>query len=94
MERQQAYLTAASKQLISTLTENTQGSWDKLEEMNQFIQTDITRNQYIDLINDLDKVDNIEYIMPEGEYKADYKYSEFYPDQEKLLDLVVRTFFI
>ena len=96
MERQRAYLTAAANQLLKTLTENPQESWEKIDSMNSYIQTDITKSQYLDIINDLEKVDveEVEYIIPEGRLSAENKYDEFYPDEEKLLDLVVNTFYL
>jgi anionic cell wall polymer biosynthesis LytR-Cps2A-Psr (LCP) family protein len=94
MERQKAYLTAAADQLIKELSENTQESWDKLDSMTEYIQTDIKKSQYLDLVNDLEKIDNVEYIIPEGISSAENTYDEFYPDQEELLDLVVDTFYI
>ena len=96
MERQKAYLKAAADQLLDALTEDPQESWKKIRKMEDFIQTDITRNQYLDLVSDLKNVDreNIEFITPEGSVSAAHRYNEFYPDQEKLLDTVVDTFYI
>jgi hypothetical protein len=47
----------------------------------------------LDLVNDLKGIKEIEYITPEGTLSVGRKYNEFYPDQEKLLDLVVNTFY-
>jgi anionic cell wall polymer biosynthesis LytR-Cps2A-Psr (LCP) family protein len=95
MERQKAYLTAAADQILETLTTDPQESWKKIQQMEECIQTDITRSQYLDLVNDLEEIDrdSIEYIIPEGTLSAENRYDEFYPDQEKLLDLVVKTFY-
>jgi anionic cell wall polymer biosynthesis LytR-Cps2A-Psr (LCP) family protein len=95
MERQKAYLTAAADQILETLTAEPQESWKKIQQMEEFIQTDITRNQYLDLVNDLKEVDrdSIEYIIPEGTLSAENYYDEFYLDQEKLLDEVVNIFY-
>ena len=96
MERQKAYLTAAANQLMKTLTENPQESWEKIGSMNSYIQTDITKSQYLDIINDLEKVDfgEVEYIIPEGRLSSENTFDEFYPDEEKMLDLVVDTFYL
>jgi hypothetical protein len=50
----------------------------------------------MEIENDLKNVDreNIEFITPEGTVSAAHRYNEFYPDQEKLLDTVVDTFYI
>ena len=93
MERQKAYIMAAADQILENLTSDPQGSWSKIQQMEEFIQTDITRSQYLDLVNDLKGIEKIEYITPEGTLSVGRKYNEFYPDQEKLLDLVVNTFY-
>ena len=93
MERQKAYIMAAVDQVLEMITSDPQGSWKKIQQMEEFIQTDITRNQYLDLVNDLKGIEEIEYITPEGTHSHEKKYTEFYPDQEKLLDIVVNTFY-
>jgi anionic cell wall polymer biosynthesis LytR-Cps2A-Psr (LCP) family protein len=96
MERQKAYLTAAANQLVKTLKDNPQECWKKLDSMNSYIQTDISKSQYLDIINDLGEVDleEVDYIIPEGRLSAEGSFDEFYPDEEKLLDLVVNTFYM
>ena len=86
MERQKAYIMAAADQILENLTSDPQGSWSKIQQMEEFIQTDITRSQYLDLVNDLKGIKEIEYITPEGTLSVGRKYNEFYPDQESVVN--------
>ena len=57
MERQKAYVTAYINKLKSMSTKELEKTWDSLDEMNDYLQTSITKNQYLELIKTMRKMD-------------------------------------
>lgn len=95
IERQQVYVTAYVDLIKQQLREELNGTWRKLEDMNAYLQTSITKNKYIDLANLLDSVeftpDN--YYRPEGQNVVGEEHDEFYVDEEALREKVIELFY-
>lgn len=96
MERQQAYINAAMARLESMVEEDTLNTWDSIKRLEGVMQTNITRNKYLDLANALKRTDYDarNYYIPEGDNIVGAVYEEFYPDEEALLSRIVELFYI
>ena len=95
MLRQKAYITGAMARMKNLLNDKPEEFWRILQETGDYVQTNITRNRYLDLIKLLHNIDiaNPDYIIPEGEQVAGKYHDEFHPDEAKLLDIVVELFY-
>ena len=95
MERQKAYVTAYINKLKSMSTKELEKTWDSLDEMNDYLQTSITKNQYLELIKTMRKMDFTEdnFVILQGTDQEGELHDEFYADQEALLDLIVDLFY-
>jgi LCP family protein required for cell wall assembly len=95
MERQKTYVNAFINTVKSSVKDNAEDTWEKINDsgINDYMMTDIKRNQYINLINSLNNVDldNTEYYMPDGTNDNSKELEEFYVDEtalyEKILDI-------
>ena len=96
MERQRAYIEAAIGKLTEYITAKPSNAWDTMLRAEGCVQTNITRNHYLDLTKTLKNTVFGEdaYYMPTGENVAGTDHDEFYPDKEKLRALVVDLFYI
>lgn len=95
MERQKAYATAYIEKVRQMDSTDMEDAWGDLENMEDYLQTSITRNQYLDLA---DLVKNTEFseesfITIEGEDQMGELHDEFYPDREALEKLILETFY-
>ncbi|MFQ9393318.1 MAG: hypothetical protein ACLR2E_02760 [Lachnospiraceae bacterium] len=50
-------MTAYINKLKSMSTKELEETWDSLDEMNDYLQTSITKNQYLELIKTMRKMD-------------------------------------
>lgn len=93
--RQQVYVTAYVDTLKEKLKQDDQEILFQLEEIEPYIQTNITANHYLDFANILKSVsfsaDNFYQI--EGENKEGETHDEFYVDEEALEKLVIDIFY-
>ena len=96
MERQRAYINAATGKLMDLFKNKTSEMWRLLESLEYCVQTNITRSQYIDLTNALAKTayNEQDYYSPEGKMVIGSKYEEFYTDEEKLLEKIIDIFYV
>ena len=96
MERQQAYISAASAQILTAVRTTPDDVWQRVLQAEDSIQMSVTRNRYLDLTNALKKVtyDAQNYYTLEGEQVAGVDHDEFIPDEDALLDLIVDLFYI
>ena len=96
MERQRAYIEAAIGKLTDYFTTKSSSAWDTMLKAEGCVQTNITRNHYLDLTKTLRNTafDEDAYYMPLGQNVAGADYDEFYPDRERLRELVVDLFYI
>lgn len=95
IERQEAYITAYVDQLRQQLEKDLDGTWNRVTEMQDYLQTSITRNKYIQLVNLLNAVtftgDN--YYHLEGEDRKGDLHDEFYYDEDALHEKVIELFY-
>jgi LCP family protein required for cell wall assembly len=95
MERQKAYVTAYIEKIqqmgVSEITE----SWDAIEDMEDYLQTSITKNQYLDLMDKIQSVDfdTADYLSIQGENVQGELYNEFYPDEDALMETILTLFY-
>ncbi|MCC8100829.1 MAG: LCP family protein [Clostridiales bacterium] len=96
MERQQAYITAYIETVRQMSTSEIESAWDYLTEMEDYLQTSITRSQYLDLAELVQSLDFSEanYIQLEGEDEAGEYHDEFYVDEDALQELILDLFYI
>ena len=96
MQRQQAYVNGAAAQVRDLLDRQASSVWNKLDSMENLIQTNITRSRYLTLIKALRKTvyNDQDYYVPEGEQVVGEYHDEFYPDQDEVLKKVIETFYI
>ena len=95
IERQQSYVTAYVGQLKQILQEDLNGTWDKLEEMDAYLQTSVTKNKYIGLARLLESVEftSDDYYRPVGKNVVGEEHDEFYVDEEALREKVIELFY-
>ncbi|MDD3795651.1 MAG: LCP family protein [Lachnospiraceae bacterium] len=93
--RQQSYITSYIGQFQTLVQEDLSGTWDRMQEMDEFVQTSITKNKYLNLVNLLNAVDFTagDYYIPAGEDKAGELHDEFYVDAAALQDKVIDLFY-
>ena len=96
MQRQQAYISAAVKQVRGKLDKDPSSMWNAMTKAESSVETNITRSRYLDLIGILQNTDyaDADYYIPEGTQVAAADHDEFYVDEEKLLDKIVEIFYI
>ena len=96
MERQQAYINAAMEKVLALLKDDPSEAWSMLEELEKCVMTDINRSQYLDLVNDINKVTYSEgnYYTPVGTQSSENTHDEFYVDETDLLEKVVDLFYL
>lgn len=95
IQRQEAYVTAYVDQFRQQLETDPEDTWDRIEEMENYLQTSITRNKYIQLANLLDAVTftGDDYYRLEGEDRKGDLHDEFYYDEEALHEKVIELFY-
>ena len=95
MERQKAYVTAYVNKLKSMDEKELENAWDSLDDMKDYIQTSITRNQYLELIKTLRKAEFTQdsFITLQGTDQEGELHDEFYVDEEALMETVIGLFY-
>ena len=91
MQRQKAYLTAYVEKMQSMDENDLEKAWDSLDVMDDYIQTSVTRNQYLGLVKTLKKAefteDSIEQ-LPGTDQEGDL-HDEFHVDEDALRELII-----
>lgn len=95
IERQQAYVTAYVDQLKKRLASEPDQLWQEIGQMNDYLQTSITKNKYLSLARLLEKVSftDADYYRPTGKDSAGELHDEFYVDEDALKQLVIDLFY-
>ena len=95
IERQQTYVTAYIEKLKAQLQKDLNGTWEKTQDMSEFLQTSITRNKYITLANLLEQVSfsDADYYRPKGQDQLGELHDEFYVDEAALQQLIIDLFY-
>ena len=70
-------------------------TWNSLDSMKDYLQTNITRNQYLKFIKLIRKVDfsDEDIIQLSGSDKEGEIHDEFYPDETELKRLIIQLFY-
>lgn len=95
MERQRTYMSAYVKQFKELLETDTSGTWNKIEKMDDYIQTSITKNKYIGLAKLLNTVDFDEsnFYQLKGQDAQGELHDEFYVDEAALWESIIELFY-
>ena len=95
LERQQVYIENYVQQFLETAEKNPRDLWDRIDRMDPYLQTSITKNKYLDMVNLLDQVtfSPDDYLVAEGERAVGELHDEFYIDEEAMKELVLRLFY-
>lgn len=95
IERQQAYVTAYVDLLKERLASEPDQLWQEIGQMNDYLQTSITKNKYLSLARLLEKVSftDADYYRPTGKDSAGELHDEFYVDEDALRQLVIDLFY-
>ena len=96
MQRQQAYITGAMEQVRKIINDKPNEFWNELQQAESCVQTNITRNRYLELARIMKNTafTDKNYYIPEGENVVGTEHDEFYPDESSLLSKVVELFYI
>ena len=95
LQRQKAYATAYIDKLKNMSTGDLEDKWAKLNDMEDYLQTSITRNKYLDLVSliqDLDFSDE-NYDQLEGQDQQGELHDEFIPDEDALQEEIIKLFY-
>ena len=95
IQRQESYISAFVRKMKEIVAEDRNKIWDRLEDMNQYMLTSVTRNKYIQYAKLLNTVgfDEADFYEISGENVIGDYYEEFYPDKEEIKKLVIDLFY-
>ncbi len=95
IERQQAYVTAYIEKAKAAARENPEGMWNQLEDMSDYLQTSITKNKYLNLVNTIAPLEfsDDNYYRPLGQDEIGEFHDEFYLDEDSLKEKVIELFY-
>ena len=95
LERQKSYITAYVEKLQALLPDRRGEIWDKLDQMNRYLLTSVTKNKYIQYAKLLSTVDfsSQNYYNLPGENQRGMYYDEFVPDETGIRKLVIDLFY-
>lgn len=95
MERQKAYALAYVAKIKSLNQSQLEQMWDSLDSMKDYLQTSVTRNQYLGLVSFLKKADLTDdsFVQLQGQDRTGELHDEFYPDEDALQQLIIDLFY-
>lgn len=95
IERQKSFVLPFMDEFGALLKEDTSGMWDKLETLNDWMQTDITKNRYLSLADAFNNTSLTQesYYVLEGEDQLGESHDEFYYDEDALQELIIKLFY-
>lgn len=95
MDRQRAYMSAYIDKIKSLDESELENTWNSLGSMQDYLQTNITRNQYLKFIKLIRKVDfsDEDIIQLSGSDQEGEIHDEFYLDETELKKLIVQLFY-
>lgn len=96
MERQEAFIRGFLKKFREEIKKNPEAVWTQIEELSSYMQTSITKNQYLNLAEKLTEETFSEenYYYLEGENVQGRNYDELHLDEEKLQDTILELFYL
>lgn len=95
MERQREYIDSYVSQFQEILKKDLNGVWEKIQSMDQYLQTSITKNKYLGLANLMNLISfgSDDYYLLEGSDNQGELHDEFYADETALQKLVLELFY-
>lgn len=96
-ERQKQYIEAYQKKATEAVQKDNQLITNIMENLQNYLLTDMEQGQYLSMIADF--LDSEQMLAVENQYTVPGKgiatelYDEFYPDKEKLIELVLNLFY-
>ena len=95
MERQRAFAMSYVNKVKSMDKSHIEKLWDSLDTMKDYLQTSITKNQYINLADFIKKSELTDdsFIKLEGQDQVGKIHDEFYPDEDALQQLIIDLFY-
>lgn len=95
MERQKAYMSAYIAKIKSMDEKELENTWNSLDSMQDYLQTNITRSQYLKFIKLIRKIDfsDEDIIQLSGSDQEGELHDEFYPDETELKKLIIQLFY-
>ena len=95
MERQKAYMTAYVRRMQEMDLEEITDMWKSVEDMEEYLQTSISRNEYLELAQIFREVRFSEenFVTLEGEDRQGNLHDEFHLDEEALLKKIIELFY-
>ena len=94
MVRQQVFMHALAAELRDRYNEDSQFALDAFMTAGDYLVTDCLVDELLDFAGVMASVDTSEIIIPKGHNTTGERYTEFYPDEDALQELVVETFFL
>ena len=95
MIRQQSFVEAVIAHMETLSAEELRDIWDRLDELDGYMYTSITRNKYLDLIRIFRNTGfgQEDFIHLPGVNTVGRDHDEFYPDEESIQKLVLELFY-
>ena len=95
MERQKAYVTAYIEKIQQMDSSELADTWEALDDMEEYLQTSITRSEYLDLMELVRTAgfSDESFAAIAGEDQQGELHDEFHPDEEALEKLVIELFY-
>ena len=95
MERQKVYMLAYIQKLQQMEIDELTDMWKSVEELESHLQTSISRNEYLELVQLLDEVEFSEenFEVLEGEDRQGKLHDEFHLDEKALKEKIIELFY-
>ena len=95
IERQKSFVLSFMDEFGTLVQEDASGVWNKLEECDSWLQTDITKNKYLSLADAFShtSLTSDSYYILEGEDQLGELHDEFYYDEDALQELIIKLFY-
>lgn len=96
MERQKTYFTAFVSALKQQIAQNPEQVWNQIDENRDYLQTSITRSQYLTLAEKIHEAafDGENYVFLGGFDLAGSEFDELYLNQEEILPIILELFYL
>ena len=93
MERQKQYLEEFKNKFSAAAKQNNSFAFDSLLKVNDYLTSDCTVERLSQLVNTLSTYEMTDYLTLEGENRKGAQFIEYYPDQDKLMEMIVDVFY-
>lgn len=96
MERQQSFISSFLSVFKDRIASDTEGIWREIEDMSDFMQTSITRNQYLTLAGYLEEDDFSpeDYYYISGEDVQGEEHDKVFADETLKMETVIDLFYL